>query len=115
MAWVCPLCSTANEDCVTECMVCGQERIFTEEPRAVGSSWGAALARATETPAAESAHGATRSWGAALAGVSESREEPSPHSWRAALARAEETGSTASTSTESAAARLARAISSSED
>ena len=116
MAWVCPLCSTANEDDFAECMVCGQERILCEPAPAVsGSSWGAALARAaarTTSTTVETAR-PSRSWGAALGATAERREEPAPHSWSAALARAASSG-TAPHSTESAAVRLARALASSD-
>ena len=36
MAWVCPLCSTANEDSESECMVCGQERVYPDAIAAAG-------------------------------------------------------------------------------
>ena len=113
MAWVCPLCSTANEDGMAECMVCGQARTSIEEPVESGSSWAAALARAAERTAPTETARAGRSWGAALGVTPERREESVPHSWSAALARAESSG-TAPHSTESAAARLARALASSD-
>ena len=116
MAWVCPLCSTANEDSMTECMVCGQERVYMEEPSVEApSGWGAALARAARTAPVSATTGGARSWGAALAGATERREESAPRSWSAALAGASESDVPEAPEGESIAARLARAISSSEE
>ena len=88
MAWVCPLCSTANEEGSTECMVCGEERVLAEEtPRVATSGWGAALARATEDATPTRAR-TTGSWSAALSGASGEEKAPTRGSWGAALAGA---------------------------